>query len=186
MKKDYLELFKIFFKIGGLTFGGGYAMIPIIEREIIDNKKWIDEEMMLDIIAIAESTPGVLAVNCATFTGYKVAGVLGSLMATLGVIIPSFLIIVLISLIFPLIIKNQYVSYVFDGIKAGIVVLIFEAGIKLSKSVEKNVFNIILFLFALSVALFTEINVIYVLLVCAIIGICFTVFNVKNLKEEEK
>ena len=104
MKKDCLELFKIFFKIGGLTFGGGYAMIPIIEREIIDNKKWIDEQMMLDIIAIAESTPGVLAVNCATFTGYKVAGVLGSIMATLGVIIPSFLIIVLISLIFPLII----------------------------------------------------------------------------------
>lgn len=177
MRKKYLELFKVFFKIGALTFGGGYAMIPVIEREIIDNKKWIDEKMMIDIVAIAESTPGVFAVNCATFTGYKVAGFLGSLMATLGVILPSFMIIILISLIFPTIIKNEYVSYIFDGIKAGIVVLIFGAGIKLSKSVEKNIFNIILFAFALCMALFTSVNVIYILLACAIIGIVYTLFK---------
>ena len=184
MKKNYLELFKVFFKIGALTFGGGYAMIPVIEREIIENKKWIDEKMMLDIIAIAESTPGVLAVNCATFTGYKVAGFLGSIMATLGVILPSFFIVLLISLIFPTVIKNEYVSYIFDGIKAGIVVLIFGAGFKLSKAIEKNIFNIILFIVALCMALFTKVNVIYILLACAVVGIVYTLFREQSDKQE--
>ena len=88
--KLLLTLFVTMFKIGLFTFGGGYAMIAIIEREIIERKKWIDNDEFLDIIAIAESTPGPLAINSATFVGYKIAGVLGSVFATLGVVLPSF------------------------------------------------------------------------------------------------
>ena len=101
MKKcSLLELFLSFFKIGLFTFGGGYAMIPIMEREVVEKKKWVDDETISTILAISESTPGPLAINSATYIGYNIRGVLGSVMATLGVVLPSFIIIFLISLFF--------------------------------------------------------------------------------------
>ena len=147
MKKFKLSLavFWAFFKIGLFTFGGGYAMIAIIERELVEKKKWIGHEEFLDVVAIAESTPGPLAINSATYIGYKVCGFFGSLFATLGVVLPSFIIIFAISLFFDEFMKFQLVQYAFRGIQACVVFLILSAGIKMLKHLKVNLLNIILF-----------------------------------------
>jgi len=175
MKNEHtlFQLFLSFLKIGALTFGGGYAMMPIMRKEVVEVKKWADDEDILKILVISESTPGVLAVNSATFIGYKIAGFKGSLVATLGVIIPSFVIISIISLFIIEFKSLQLVSYAFLGIQAGVAVLIFRAALKLSKKVHFNVFAIIILVFSMLVALFTTISVIYVLLLSAILGILY-------------
>lgn len=141
-----INLFLTFFKIGICTFGGGYAMIAIIEREAIERKKWLKHEEFLDIIAIAESTPGPLAINSATFIGYKIAGALGSIFATLGVVIPSFIIIYAISLFFDAFLSIEWVGYAFLGIQSAVAFLILNAGIKMFKSIEKSPLSIVLFI----------------------------------------
>ncbi len=144
--KKLLLLFLTMFKIGLFTFGGGYAMIAIIERELVEKKKWIENEDFIDLIAIAESTPGPLAINSATYIGYKVAGVLGSVFATLGVVLPSFIIIFIISLFFDAFIKLKFVGYAFKGIQACVSYLILSAGIKMLKKLKigKNPMAIIM------------------------------------------
>ena len=143
--KDVFTLFFTMFKIGLFTFGGGYAMIAIIEREIVERKKWIDHNLFLDIVAIAESTPGPIAINMATYVGYRVAGIFGSIFATLGIVLPSFLIIFAISFVFDAFLSLQWVKYAFMGIQACVAFLILNAGIKLLKHLKLNVFNTILF-----------------------------------------
>lgn len=132
------QLFITFFKIGAFTFGGGYAMIALLEGELVTKKKWVTQEEFLDIVAIAESTPGPVAINSATFIGYKMAGVLGSVMATLGTVMPSFIIIYVISLFFDKFLKLKVVANAFKGIQAGVVYLIFSAGLKLFKGMKKK------------------------------------------------
>ena len=149
--KLILSLFWTMFKIGLFTFGGGYAMIAIIEREIVENKEWLTHDEFMDIIAIAESSPGPLAINTATFVGYKIAGVLGSIFATLAVTIPSFVIIFVISLFFEQFVQIKWVGYAFQGIQVCVAYLILMAGIKMFKHLEKNVFNIVLFIASLCV-----------------------------------
>lgn len=139
--KKALKLFLVMFKIGLFTFGGGYAMIAIIEKEIVEKRKYIEHEEFMDIIAIAESTPGPLAINSATYIGYKRAGVLGSFFATLGVVLPSFIIIFVISLFYEAFMRLEYVKYAFMGIQACIPFIIVSAGIKMFKKLPKNIFN---------------------------------------------
>ena len=141
--KTLFLLFLEMFKIGLFTFGGGYAMIAIIERELVEKKKWIEHEEFLDLIAIAESTPGPIAINSATYIGYKICGVLGSLVATLGVVLPSFSIIFAISLVFDKFLSLVFVQYAFRGIQACVAFLILSAGLKMLKKLKKNAFNII-------------------------------------------
>jgi chromate transporter len=139
MKKKILwELFSTLFKIGLFTFGGGYAMIAFFEREFVENKKWLDKDEFLDMVAIAESTPGPIAINSATYVGYKQAGALGSAFATLGVVLPSFIIIYIISLFLDAFLTFELVGYAFKGIQAGVVYLILSAGIKMLKGMEKK------------------------------------------------
>ena len=121
--KEYFTLFLTFFKIGAFTFGGGYAMIPLIQKEVVDNHKWVTADDILEVIAIAESTPGPIAVNAATFVGYKFGGFLGAFMATLGVVTPSFFIIVLLSSVISRFQDNKVVQYAFFGIRAGVLAL---------------------------------------------------------------
>jgi chromate transporter len=175
MKNEHtlFQLFLSFLKIGALTFGGGYAMMPIMRKEVVEVKKWANDEDILKILVISESTPGVLAVNSATFIGYKIAGFKGSLVATLGVIIPSFVIISIISLFIIEFKSLQLVSYAFYGIQAGVAVLIFRAALKLSKKVHFNIFAVIILTFSMLVALFTTISVIYVLIMSAVLGILY-------------
>jgi len=151
-----LTLFLTFFKIGAFTFGGGYAMIPLIHRELVGKKKWITDQEMFDMIAIAESTPGVIAVNSATFVGYKVGKFWGSLLATTGVVLPSLVIITIIAMFFEDLLKYQYVNYTFMGIRAGVFVLILDASIKLYKQCSKTFINYILISIALLLSFFVD------------------------------
>lgn len=143
--KRVLRLFLCMMKIGLFTFGGGYAMIALLEDEFVSKKNWLSREEFLDMLAIAESTPGPIAINSATYIGFKVGGVFGSAMATVGVCIPSFVIIYVISLFFDAFLSIKYVQYAFKGIQVCVTYLILSAGIKMWKGIEKNLMNILLF-----------------------------------------
>ena len=140
--KTCLKLFLVMFKIGLFTFGGGYAMIGLLESELVSRRKWLESDEFLNVVAIAESTPGPVAINAATYVGYKLAGFWGSLSATVAVALPSFSIIFLISLFFDAFLSLKYVAYAFDGIQACVIFLILSAGVKMLLKLEKTVWNI--------------------------------------------
>ena len=137
-KGGLFELFWSFFKIGLFTFGGGYAMIPLIQKEAVESKNWISDDDILEIIAIAESTPGPIAINSATFVGYRVHGFWGSFFATLGVVMPSFLIILTIAFVLKEFQSIAAVKYAFWGIRAGVLALIFKAVVNMYKKSKKE------------------------------------------------
>ena len=147
--KEYLSLFLTMLKIGLFTFGGGYAMIALLENEFVAKKKWIEKDEFLDVAAIAESTPGPIAINAATYIGYKNAGIIGSMIATLGICIPSFVIIYAISLFFDAFLSLTLVAYAFKGIQICVVYLILSAGLKMLKQMKKTAFNIVIILITL-------------------------------------
>ena len=142
--KEWLSLFLTMMKIGVFTFGGGYAMIALLENEFVAKKKWLEKDEFLDVAAIAESTPGPIAINAATYIGYKNAGIVGSIIATLGICIPSFVIIYAISLFFDAFLSLTLVAYAFKGIQVCVVYLILTAGLKMLKQMKKTAFNIII------------------------------------------
>ena len=181
-----LTLFWTFFKIGAFTFGGGYAMIPLIQREVAETHKWIGEEDILDTMVIAQSAPGALAINSATLIGYKVAGFWGALLSTLGVVLPSYVVISILSLFIMQFKELTYVSYAFEGIRAGVVVLIINAVVKLSKNCRRGAFNICIILAVFLLSTFTGFNIIYMLAISAVVGIVYHLFLIKDFKEEEK
>ena len=131
-----MELFFTFVKIGLFTFGGGYAMISMIENNCVEKKAWITHDEMMDVTVIAESTPGPIAINCATFTGYKKAGFLGALAATLGVVVPSFIVIFLISMFLDNFLEITIVANAFKGIKVGVGLLILDAAITMINKMQ--------------------------------------------------
>ncbi len=137
------DLFCTYFRVGAVTFGGGYAMIPILEREIVKKKNWVTEEELLDYYAISQCTPGVIAVNAATFVGYKMKGVLGAILATLGVITPSIIIITIIANMLSIFSDNKYVSSAFKGISIAVCALVFTTVIGLIKKNIKNLFSVV-------------------------------------------
>ena len=166
-----LELFLVFARIGAFTFGGGYAMIPLIQKETVETKKWITDDDILEIIAIAESTPGPIAINSATFVGYRIAGVLGAMCATLGVILPSFLIIYLISFVLREFQDVKAVQYAFFGIRAGVLALITKAlWLMYKKSQQNAVAYTVMVLSFVAVAIF-DVSVLYVVIGCALFGL---------------
>ena len=142
--KRYLTLFFTMLKIGMFTFGGGYAMIALLENELATKKKWLEKDEFLDVAAIAESTPGPIAINAATYIGYKNAGIIGSIVATLGICIPSIAIIYAISLFFDAFLSLTLVAYAFKGIQICVVYLILTAGLKMLKQMKKTAFNIMI------------------------------------------
>lgn len=178
-----LDLFLTFAKIGLFTFGGGYAMISIIHNECVEKKHWIDDDTMSTLSVIAESTPGPIAINAATFTGHKKAGVLGSIIATIGMVLPSFIIIYIISLFLQQFLDIKIISHAFLGIKVGVSVLILDAGIKMFKKMKKTKKSKIIFLFALMVMFISEIlsfhiSTITILLLAAIFSLCYKGGNI--------
>ncbi len=140
-KRLILQLFTTFFKIGLFTFGGGYAMIPVIDSECVEKRKWLTSDDLMSITAIAESTPGPVAINCATSTGYRLAGFLGAASATFGVVLPSFIIIFIISTFFNSLLDNQIIANAFRGIKVAVGVLITSAGIKMLRHIHTESSN---------------------------------------------
>ena len=142
--KKHLKLFLTMLKIGLFTFGGGYAMIALLENEFVTKRKWIEKDEFLDMVAIAESTPGPIAINAATYLGYKMHGVIGSLLATVAVCIPSFVIIYAISLFFDAFLALTLVAHAFRGIQVCVIWLILSAGLKMLKQMKKTAFNIMI------------------------------------------
>ena len=169
--KKLLELFLTFLKIGAFTFGGGYAMIPLIQKEVVDNHKWMSDEDILEIVAIAESTPGPIAINSATFIGYRTCGFFGAFAATFGVVLPSFLIIVAISFILDAFESAKIVKYAFFGIRAGVLALILKALWSMYKKCPKGVVSYIVMAVALVCTAVFKLNVLIVIVGCAVIGL---------------
>ncbi len=174
------RLFVIFFKIGAFTFGGGYAMIPLIQRETVDNHRMIDESDILDIVAIAESTPGPIAINSATFIGYQATGVLGSLAATLGVILPSFVVILIISFFLRHFMEYDLVRYAFAGIRVGVVALVVKAFVSMYKQCPKGWLSYLIASAALLLSVLTDIGVIFIIIGAGVIGLITYLFFTKE------
>lgn len=172
--KELLYLFFIFAKIGVTTFGGGYAMLPIIQRELVDNRHWATEEKLMDYYAIGQSTPGIISVNTATFVGADLYGIAGGIIATLGVIAPSILIISLISLFFFDLYQLPIVTHAFNGVSVCVCLLILDAVRKLAKSALVNRFAIIIFGFVLILSLFTEISPVLLIILAGVLGYLFS------------
>lgn len=169
--KIALQLFGIFFQIGAFTFGGGYAMIPLIQRETVERHRLIDQSDILDIVAIAESTPGPIAVNSATFIGYQAAGVWGSLAATLGVVLPSFFIILIVSAFLRQVMDYAVVRYAFAGIRAGVLSLVALALLKMARQCPKGVVPALLAVGAFLVSALTGCSVLLIIAAAAVIGL---------------
>lgn len=185
--KDLLTLFWTFFKIGLFTFGGGYAMLPMIEKEIIEKRGWMDENGVSDMVAVAEATPGPIAVNLATFVGYQRGRVLGSLAATLGIVLPSFIVIVIVSVFLSFVSGNVWVESAFRGIRAGVVALIINAGIKMAKQVEKAVITVLLTVLSFGIATFLNIDVVFIIIFGGLFGIIYKTAETKHkMKKQEE
>ena len=187
--KEYLSLFLTMLKIGLFTFGGGYAMIALLENEFVSKKKWLEKDDFLDVAAIAESTPGPIAINAATYIGYQNAGIIGSIMATLGICIPSFVIIYVISLFFDAFLSLTLVAYAFKGIQVCVVYLILSAGLRMLKQMKKTAFNVIIIsvtlicmvVFSLFAVKFSTIFYILISGACGVV-----VYLLDKLRKEEK
>ena len=169
--KLILDLFLTFFKIGAFTFGGGYAMVPLIQKEAVENHKWITDEDILEIIAIAESTPGPIAINSATFVGYRTCGVLGSVCATLGVVLPSFVLIYAISFVLRQFQELKAVQYAFVGIRAGVLALLVKALWTMYKKSPKGWVGYVVMGVSFILTAVFDFNVIFVIIGCAVFGV---------------
>ena len=165
------DLFLTFARIGLFTFGGGYAMIPLIQRETVEKKHWIGQEEILDVIAIAESTPGPIAINSATFIGRRAAGVRGAVCATLGVVLPSFVIILILSYALEAVKHLRAVEYAFMGIRAGVLALILQAMWKLFKQCGHDWFSLAVMALAFALVCFAEVSAVPVIVLCAVLGL---------------
>ena len=177
---NYLRLFAAFAKVGVLTFGGGYAMIPMLEREIVDRHGWASSEELMDYYAVGQCTPGVIAVNTATFIGRKVAGDLGGIIATLGVVFPSFVIISVIAGIIQNFADTPAVKSAFAGIRVCVCVLIFNSVVKLWKSAVKDKATLALCLAVFVISVFFNVSPIVFVVLCASAGILLTRLGVRG------
>lgn len=189
--KKLLQLFITFFKVGLFTFGGGYAMIAQIKEIIVEKKQWINEEELMQIITIAETTPGPIAINLATYIGYKRAKILGSIFATLGIIVPSFIIIFIISLFLETFMEFKAVKYAFYGINVGVAFLILKTGFGMFKKLEKKFIPVCVFIIVFLLIIIFEIlaikfsSIIYIL-IGGLIGILYYILNSKRNEGEVK
>ena len=175
-----LSLFLSFAKVGVMTFGGGYAMIPILEREIVDKQGWASSEELMDYYAVGQCTPGVIAVNTATFIGYKVGGIAGGVIATLGVVFPSLVIITLIAGILTNFADIPAVKSAFAAVRVCVCVLIFNSVLKLWKGAVKDKGALVLFLLVLVLSVFFDISPVVFVLLCAASGIALTRMGVRG------
>ena len=181
--KRCLQVFVSFFKIGAFTFGGGYAMIPLIQKEAVEKRQWVTDEDILDIIAIAESTPGPIAINSATFVGYKAAGVLGSVCATLGVVLPSFVIILLLSFVLKQFSEFKPGVYAFNGIRAGVLALLVKALWTMYKKSPKSWASYVVMGASFLLTAILKVNLFLVIVGCAVFGLVTATIAKRRLKK---
>ena len=177
------DLFLTFAKIGVFTFGGGYAMIAMIENHCVEQKKWISHDEMMNVTVIAESTPGPIAINSATFVGYRVAGFFGAMFATLGVVLPSFVIILLISFVLREFQDIPAVQYAFNGIRAGVLALLIKALVSMYKKAPKGLVSYIVIGASFVITAFFDINVLFVIIGCAVFGLVTSLIAERRSKK---
>lgn len=178
--KQLATLFWSFFKIGAFTFGGGYAMIPLIEREVIDHRRWVKREEFLDLLTLAQSAPGPIALNTAVFVGYQLRGLWGAVSAILGIVIPSFVVILLVAILFSDIRHNAWVEAAFKGMRPAVVALIVAPVLKLAKGLHWSMYLIII---ASALAVWgLGWSPVYVLIVAAVGGIGWELYQLKGVK----
>lgn len=178
--KILLDLFITFCRIGGLTFGGGYAMLPMLQKEVVENKKWVTEEEVLDYYAVGQCTPGIIAGNTAMFIGYKIKGITGAIAAVMGVAFPSIAIIMIIAVFIKNFADLPTVQYAFAGIRVAVAVLVIDAIIKLWKSGIKDIVGIVIFSVAFIVSVVFNLSPVYI-----VIGAIFVGLFAKRIKEDK-
>ena len=179
--KELSEIFVTFFKIGAFTIGGGYVMLPLIEKEVVDNKKWVKAEEIIDIFAIVQSLPGVISINTSIFIGYKKAKLKGAITAALGVILPSFLMILAIYYAMSGIKDNIYLQKAFEGVRAGVTAIIFLTAIKMTKKTIKSYISAIIAILSFILMVLFDMHAILLIVAGGITG--YIIYIVKKVKE---
>lgn len=186
-----LDLFLTFAKIGLFTFGGGYALVSMIENTCVERKAWLTHDEMMTVTVIAESTPGPIAINCATYVGYRQKGMVGAIVATIGMVLPSFVIILLVSMVFDNFLEITWIASAFKGIRIAVGIIILDAGIKMVRKMHKKVIpRIIMACSALVMFLIDifalKISSIVLMLVAAVVSLSIFLIKGKTAKEERK
>lgn len=184
--KTLLKMFLTFARIGGFTFGGGYAMLPMLQREVVEKYKWATNDELLDYYAIGQCTPGVIAVNTATFIGYKLKGIPGAIFATLGVVTPSIIIIGVIAAFISNFRDLEVVQWAFSGIRAAVVALILSAVIKIGKKSLVDIFTAIIFVAVAVLSFVTDLSPVIFVVTAAVCGLIIKISKEKKAKEDEK
>ena len=184
--KILLQLFVIFARIGGFTFGGGYAMLPMLQKELVENKGWTTNEDLIDYYAIGQCTPGIIAVNVATFVGYKTKGIIGAIFATLGMITPSLIIVGLIAAFISGFQDYEVVQWAFSGIRAAVVALILSAMWKIAKKSIVDIFAFIMFLLVAILSYCTDLSPAIFVVAAGVCGLILNSAGIRKPKEEKK
>ena len=183
--RQFLELYLVFAKIGAFTFGGGLAMMPIMQRELKDKRGWVTDEELIDYFAIGQSTPGIIAVNVATFIGYKKLGVLGGIIGTLGVVTPSWVIIMLLAGAISSVDKYPVAQKALHGINVAVAALLTSVIVKFSKKTIKNIWNALFMLLAFALIYFLKVQSVWIILTALVIGCLLTLYRQKKIKSAE-
>ncbi|WP_027339335.1 chromate transporter [Halonatronum saccharophilum] len=181
-----LELFIVFFRIGAFTFGGGYAMLPIIQREIVKERGWANAQEIMNYYAISQCTPGIISINTATLIGYKINGIKGALASTAGMLLPSLIIITTIAAFFQIFFDYPLIQYAFNGIKIGVIALIINIVIKMWKQSVDNWIGVFLFWISFLLLTLLRLSPIIVIINAAIIGILFQSKRLSNKKIQDE
>jgi chromate transporter len=184
----YLQMLASFFKIGAFTFGGGFAMLPLIEREVIERRKWVDRDEILDIYALAQSVPGVVAVNSSMLIGYRLRGVPGAIAAAIGVIFPSLIVIITIAKYFEQLMANVWIARAMGGISGAVAALIITAALRISRQTIKGLDTFLIALVSFLLVTFTHINVFYILCLAGLMGylVKSSLWDAAARKEQEQ
>lgn len=180
--KELLELFMAFFRIGGLTFGGGLSMLPMLKYELVEKKQWISEEDLLDCYAIGQCTPGIIAVNTATYVGYKRRGVIGGIFSTLGMVTPSLLIITSIALFLEQFMDNKWLGHALMGVRAVVCALMLNTVVTLAKKSLISPFCVVVCVGVFILAMFTQIPTILLVVMSAVLGIMAMLLSERRKK----
>ncbi len=184
--KTLLQLFVIFARIGGFTFGGGYAMLPMLQKELVDNKGWTTNEELIDYYAVGQCTPGIIAVNVATFVGYKTKGILGGIFATLGMITPSIIIVGIIAAFISGFQDYEVVQWAFSGIRAAVVALVLSSMWKIAKKSIVDIFAFIIFLLVAVLSYVTDLSPVIFVIAAGVCGLILNSAGIRKPKEEKK
>lgn len=179
--KDLFELYAAFFRIGGLTFGGGLTMLPMLKYELVEKKHWVEENDLLDYYAVGQCTPGIIAVNVATFVGYKRHGIVGAIVATLGMITPSLVIVSILALFLQQFMENETVAHAVAGIKVVVCALMLNTVFTMAKKTVKNVTGAIVCAAAFALAMFTPVPTVLIVVASGVLGII--IYKLGGFKE---